>query len=162
MVLLETIFFEKGRKTICCNILLICLLPFILYIFLTALLFVFENRGKLRYFLWHNQFVWSNLFFESKSEFDVTLMDFINFQRSLTCFQYYIQQIFDTFVILQNIKHHLSKKLSLIDLTIYSYESTSVLFCLILNIRNTYFLIFYLYKKELIPWRIFATWRGCE
>ena len=54
--------------------------------FLTALLFVFEKRGKLRYFLWHNQFVWSNLLLSQKPEIDVTLMEFI-----ATLYLYFIQ-----------------------------------------------------------------------
>ena len=50
------------------------------HIFLTALLF-FRKRGKLRYFLWQNQFVYSNLFLSQKSEFDINLMEFIKTLR---------------------------------------------------------------------------------
>ena len=70
---------KKGRKRFWCNILLICLLPFILYI--SHRIIVFRKRGKLRYFLWKNQFVWSNLFLSQKSEFDINLMEFIKTLR---------------------------------------------------------------------------------
>ena len=80
MVLVETILFEIGKK----NILLqypADMFATIYSIYFSPHYCFFRKRGKLRYFLWQNQFVYSNLFLSQKSEFDINLMEFIKTLR---------------------------------------------------------------------------------